>query len=167
MSVTGQISVAVDLKDQRASDSESASITIARAIAQALVDGAGAGAVNAIWQDTLPLTDGGTVSPDLAPTAASGVSGAVTFARIKVVVVYAPTTNTTNITLSKHASNCPLIATTAAALAPLKPGGFFVFCDPSAAGIAVTATSADILFTATNSAGAAATLVVIVAGALT
>lgn len=167
MSVQGQVVVKVDLKDQRSSDNESAEITIARSIAQDLIDGVGAGAINAIWQDTLPLTDGGTVSPDLAPTVASGVAGVVTFARIKIVVVYAPATNTTNITLSRHTSNCPLLVTAAAALAPLKPGGFVVFVDPSAAGIVVTPTSADILFTATNGAGAAATLVVIVAGALT
>src|SRR5262245_40612970 len=153
MAVTGSLSFSCDMKNQTTSDVESAEIKIATSLAQLFADGVGAGAVNAIWQDIIPITDGGTSSPDLSPTASSGVSGAVTFARIKVVVVWAPSTNTTNITISRHASNCPLLVTSSAALAPLKPGGFLVFVDPSAAGVAITATSADILFTATNGAG--------------
>lgn len=164
MAVTGSVSVNFDFKNIGSSDDEQSTIAILKAIGSTFSDGTGALQLNKIWQDTLPLTDGQTITVDFSPTAASGASGAVTFAALKALVVYAPTTNTTNLTLSRAATTgISLFAADGDALAPLKPGGMLVFTDPSAAGMTMAAGDTDVL-TIVNSAGAAATVVILAAG---
>lgn len=162
MPVTGKFSVAVDLKDAGSSDRESYEIRVATELVNSFVDGVGAGAVNAIWQDVRPLTDGGNETLDVSPTPTSGKSGVVTFARIKGCLIWAPATNTTNITIT----GTLLYLAAGDAVRALKPGGVLLITDPSAAGMVVTPTTVDTIIL-TNSSGAAATYGVILAGALT
>jgi hypothetical protein len=165
MSIQGSVNASVSLLNSGISDSEQSNISIAAGLAASFVDGTGAGAINAMWQDIRPLADGANEPLDVVPAPTSGISGSVTFARLKVAVFWAPSTNTTNITVVRHASTGVAVFTLAGAGVVLKPGGFFAFVDPSATGVPVAA-GTDI-FTVTNSAGAAATYGVVFAGALT
>ncbi|GAB1823578.1 hypothetical protein [Herbidospora sp. RD11066] len=108
------------------------------------VDGAGAGAANRIFLDTRTVTASGTDSLDLAGALTDPFGAALTFARIKGLFVVARATNVTDIRITRPASNAvPLFS--AAGYIPVKPGGFFGWFDPSAAGVAVTAATADLL----------------------
>jgi len=62
--------------------------------------------------------------------------------------------NTTNLTLSVPTNGAPLLTGTTPALAAIRPGGFFMFCNPDANGImTVTPGTGDLLRIA-NAAGA-------------
>ena len=155
MPVTGNYSVGLEATNQANVDNEEATIKIGRSLSGLFADGTAAGQANKIWQDTMPLTDGGNVSLDLAPTPASGLSGAVTFTAVKGILIWAPATNTTNITLTGTFQS--------GWGDPLKPGGIKFAIDPSAAGMTVTNTTKDtIIFT--NGSGAAANVGVVVVG---
>jgi hypothetical protein len=164
MSVSGQVTSTVDLADSRVSDSEQSSISISNATTAPFLDGVGAGQINAIWQDTRALADGGTENLICSPTPTSGTSGIVTFARLKAVKFFNPATNTTNITVIRHASTGVPLFNLAGSGVVLKPGNSFTFTDSSAAGVPVSAGQS---FTITNSAGAAATYGVVLGGGLT
>lgn len=169
MAYTGSMKMTVDLKDYDSSVVATNELKFAWELVQAYVDGVGANQVNAMWGDVRPLTDGGNESLDLAPTPAvvTSVFAPVTFARIKVVFVWCPSTNTTTITFSRPAANgVPLFGAASGALAALPPGGGVLISIPSAAGVAVTGGTGDLL-TFTNSPGAAATYGVFFAGSLT
>ena len=155
MPVTGNYSVGLEATNQSTSDSEEASVKIGRSLSGLFADGTGAGQVNKIWQDIRPLTDGGNETLDFNPTLpASGLSGAVAFTAIKAILIWAPATNTTNITIT---------GTLLTMGDPLKPGGVKFMADPSAAGMLVTATTKDTLVF-TNSAGAVANYGIVVVG---
>jgi hypothetical protein len=155
MAVTGTASASLSCSNISASDSESANIGMSLAAGVTFVDGAGAGAINKIWQDTRTLTDGGNETLDFNPTPTSGMTGSVVFTAVKAILVTAAAANTTNITVTGTLLAKPP--------AILKPGGVFLFADPSAAGSIVTQTTADTMIM-TNSAGAAASYSVVVAG---
>lgn len=166
MSVQGSVSFACDLLDSRLSDNEESSIKIARSFSAAFLDGAGLNQINSIWQDTAILPDTTPVQLDVSPTASSGTAGIVTFARVKAVLVWAAVANTTNISVVRHATTGVAVFTVAAAGVVLKPGGMFLWVDPSATGVAVTGGASD-LFTLTNSAATPATYSIVIAGSLT
>ena len=67
-----------------------------------------------------------------------------TIAELKVLIVCADDANTGNIVLGGDAASI-LFLSVATTTTSIKPGGCFVFTDPSAAGTTVTATSADII----------------------
>jgi hypothetical protein len=164
MAVTGSWSLAALLRDLSSSDVEASDIKAELALSGLFADGTGAGQVTKFWQDIRPLTDGGNESLDFSPTPASGKQGAVTFTALKFLLIWSPSTNTTNLTISRPAANgIALFGAASGSLAPIKPGLLFLYIDNSAGGLVVTAGTGD-LITITNSAGAAATYGVIAAG---
>lgn len=120
-----------------------------------LGDGAGAGAANLIYQDSGNIAASGTNSLDLAGGGLVGPdNGALAFARIKGLFVRARATNNAanNVVVTRPAANgVPLFAAAGDALA-LRAGEVFAWMSPTAAGVAVTAGSAD-LIDLVNSAG--------------
>lgn len=67
-----------------------------------------------------------------------------TIAELKTLIVCTPSTNTGNVVLLGDAASVPILGTAATTVA-IKPGGCFVFTDPSAAGTTVTAATGDII----------------------
>ncbi|MFD0885758.1 hypothetical protein ACFQ08_14500 [Streptosporangium algeriense] len=128
-----------------------------------LADGAGAGQANRLWSDTRTVAGSATDSLDLAGSLTDPFGQALTFARIKGLIVAARTTNTTDVRITRPASNAvPLLS--AAGYIPVTPGGVFVWFDPSAAGVVVTAGTGDLL-DMVNSGATAATYDVVIIGA--
>jgi hypothetical protein len=163
MAVTGKVAVTIDLKDQRASDLQSAIAAIATAFEWTVADGNGANQMNLLWQDVRTLADGANEDLDVA-AALTNIFGAAVFAKVKFIAIKAAAANTTNLTVSRPAANgLVLLAAANDALAPLKPGGFFAFADPSAAGVAVTGGTGDLINIA-NGAGAQASYTIVVGG---
>lgn len=137
---------------------------INRKVQQVFSDGAGADQANAVFHDRRTLAASGTESLDLAGSLVDGLGRALTFTKIKAVIVIASDGNTNNVQVTRPAANgLPIFLAAGDGLA-LTPGGIFVFVDPSAAGVTVTAGTGD-LFTLTNSAaGTGVTYDVIIIG---
>ena len=117
-------------------------------------NGTGAGQANMLWHDQRTLGASANEDLDLAGALVSAFGTTITFAAIKGILIVAASGNTNNVVVSRPASNgVGLFAAASDALAGLKPGGAFLFTDPSAAGLAVTAGTGDKLNVANSGAG--------------
>jgi hypothetical protein len=155
------LQLAADLTSSLDLTTVSAPLSFARQLTTA--DGAGAGQANRIWSDSRTIAGSATDSLDLAGSLTDPFGAALTFARIKGLIVAAPLANTTDVRITRPASNAvPLLS--AAGYIPVKPGGLFVWFDPSAAGVVVTAGTGDLL-DMVNSGATAATYDVVIIGA--
>ena len=82
---------------------------------------------------------------DIAGGALADVFGTTfTLAELKVLIVCAPSANTGNIILGGDANSVPFLSV-ATTTVSVKPGGCFVYTDPSATGTTVTAATGDII----------------------
>jgi hypothetical protein len=124
--------------------------TLARQMA--FTQGAGAGAADMMWSDQRTIAASGSDALDLAGSLTGPFGVALTFVRVKMIVVTALAANTNNVNVTTPGSNgLPLFLAAGDGL-PVKPGGFFCWYDPSAAGVVVTPGTGDLL-TLVNSAG--------------
>lgn len=131
-----------------------------------LVTGAGVGQADLIWTDTRTVASAATDTIDVAGALTSGLGDAISFARLKSVLLIHNPANTTQLSLTRPAANgVPLFAAASDAL-PIPAGGFNWWYTPSAAGIAVTAGTGD-LIDIVNSAGASATYDIVLIGSST
>lgn len=149
-----KLGVAVNAKYWNALDLSTVKDEVNQEYTQSFSDGEAASKAEAMWHDTRTIAASGTEDLDLAGVLVSGLLGtAITFKSIKAILIRAASTNTNNVVISRPAANGFLLFGAASdALAGLTPGGMFLFTDPSAAGVAVTAGTGDLL-TITNSAG--------------
>ncbi|MGR6922551.1 hypothetical protein ACU635_50570 [[Actinomadura] parvosata] len=140
-----------------------AALSIARQLS--LTTGTGAGQADMIWSDSFSIAASGTQAIDLAGSLAGPLGGTLTFARIKCVVVAAASGNTNNINVVRDStSGVPLFLANGDGV-PVKPGGLFVWFDPSAAGVAVTAGTGDLLNLVNSAAGTPVLGDVVIVGA--
>lgn len=108
-------------------------------------NGTGADQGNMIWHDQRSVGTSGE-DLDLAGGLTSSFGAALTFTAVKGILIVASAANSGNVVISRPASNgLVLFAAASDALAALKPGGIFLFTDPSAAGLTVTAGTGDLL----------------------
>jgi hypothetical protein len=132
-------------------------IKINKAYSVTLGDGTGANQADRMYADQRTLADGATETLDCSGLL-SPFFGATALAlvRLKAFLFHSVPTNTTTLTVSRGATNGALLFTAVSAgLAAIKPGAMFLWCDPSATAVAITAGTGD-LITVTNSGGAAA-----------
>lgn len=127
-------------------------------------DGTGTNQANNVWSDTRTLASGASENLDLAGVLTGMLGGTATFSCIKALRVRAAAGNTTSLLVGGAASNgfagCFGDLTDTV---KVKPGGEFLWIDPSAAGEAVTAGTGDLLKIA-NGSGAAATYTIEILG---
>ncbi|UUU21716.1 hypothetical protein [Streptomyces sp. DSM 40750] len=117
-----------------------------------LASGVGANQADKIFADTRTLAASATEDLDLAGVLSDPLGAALTFARIKAVLVKAAAGNTNSVQVTRPAANgVPLFIAAGDGLA-VRPGGLFLWVAPDATGVAVTAGTGDLL-TLTNSAG--------------
>lgn len=114
-------------------------------------NGTGADQGNMLWTDQRS-TDGTGEDLDFAAGVTSAFGAAITFTALKGLIIVASSSNSGNVVISRPAANGLVVFAAASdQLAPLKPGGIFVFTDPSAAGLTVTAGTGDLLHVAASS----------------
>lgn len=110
------------------------------------------------------LTTGANENLDLSGVLSNPFGVSVVLTKLKALIVSASNANTTNLTITRPASNgVPFLAAAGDGFV-LTPGGIFVLADPSAAGIVVTPGTGDLINVA-NAAGASATYDVYIIGA--
>lgn len=133
-----------------------------------LTDGAGLNAANRMWTDRRTLTASSSESLDLAGSLTDAFGTAITFARVKALVVAASDGNVNNV-LVGGAASAQFVnwVSDATDVVVVRPGGLFVLVAPDATGYAVTATTADLLKVANSSSGTSVTYDIAIIGAAT
>jgi len=153
MALTTELYVKLDANLTGTADLGTPIFPLALAAWTRMTSGTGAGAADMMWTDTRQLSASATEDLDLAASLSPHIgTGTLTFARIKLLYITAASGNTNDVQLTRPASNgVPLFLAAGDGIA-VKPGGSFLWCAPNAAGVAVTASTGDLL-TLTNSAG--------------
>lgn len=130
-----------------------------------LAQGSGAGQADMIWSDQFTISASSTEEIDLAGTLTGPFGTTLTFARIKLVVVAAAPGNTNSVNVVRDSdAGAPLFLAAGDGIA-VKPGGLFVWFDPSATGAAVTADTGDLINLVNSGSGSSVTCDIVVAGA--
>ncbi|HEX4816703.1 MAG TPA: hypothetical protein VFV66_28510 [Nonomuraea sp.] len=130
-----------------------------------LAQGTGAGQADMIWSDKVTIAASGTQAIDLAGSLTGPLGGTLTFVKLKMIVVAAVPGNTNNVNVVSDATNGPLLFLAKGDGIPVKPGGLFVWFDPSAAGVPITAGTGDLINLVNSAAGTPVTADVVIVGA--
>lgn len=151
-SLTAQIAIKVAADFVNALDIGSVTYPVNFNSTKNLENGTGADQANQIFSDTRTLTGSATENLDLAGSLVDAFGATITFTKIKAIIVTAASANTNAVQVQREATNgVPLFMAASDGIA-ITPGGFFAASFPNATGIAVTASTGDLL-TITNSAG--------------
>ncbi len=129
-----------------------------------LADGAGAGQANRIFTDQRTIAASGSEDLDLAGALTDALGASITMAKFKGILVRASSGNTNNVNVTRPASNGVPWLLAAGDGIPVVPGGVFLWVAPTAAGIAVTAGTGDLITFANSSSGSSVTYDVVLVG---
>lgn len=135
------------------------------AYSKALTNGTLAGQADKVWSNQSLIAASGTDTIDLAGALTDPFGAALTFARIKLVMVIAATGNTNNVVLTRPASNGVPIFSAAGDACSVRPGGVFLWACTDATGVAVTAGTGDLLDIVNSAGGTSVTYDVVIIGA--
>lgn len=154
VSVTGELANSLDVG--------SVSYPFSFGVNQLFADGTGADQAKEVWTDTRTLTASATENLDLAGVLVDVFGTVLIFTKIKALIVKADAGNTNDVLVGGHASAAFVsMFSDATDVVRVKPGGMFAITAPDATGLAVTATTGDLL-KVTNSAGTTAVTYTIV-----
>ena len=144
--------VKLDALQLSALDLASATFPLALDWTTLLTNGTGANQASQVWSDQRTLTASATENLDLAASLTNAFGTTLTFTKVKLIMVKAAAANTNSVQVQRGATNgVPLFMAASDGIA-LTPGAWFIAVFPDATGVAVTASTGDIL-TITNSAG--------------
>ena len=164
MPLTATIKASVAGSHTSALDLGTAEFPFNVAFAKSLSDGTGLDSADRIFSDTRTIAASATDSLDLSGSLTNAY-GTVTFARIKAILVKAATGNTNNVNVTRPASNGVPLFLAAGDGIPVKPGGAFLWVAPDATGVAVTASTGDLLDLVNSGAGTSVTYDIVILGA--
>lgn len=126
--------------------------------------GTGANLADKVWADNRTLTASSTEDLDLAGGSLTDALGAaLTFARVRMLIVYAAIANTNNVVVGGDANAVPFFGA-ATHTVTVRPGGLLVLAAPDTTGYAVTAGTGDIIQVANSGAGTSVTYDIVVIG---
>ena len=157
LTVASVLTSALDLQPR------TAPLNLAKNIA--LTNGTGANQADRVWADQRTISASATDSIDLAGSLTDAFGAALTFARIKAVLVTAASTNSNNVNVTRPASNGVPLFIAAGDGIPVRPGGMIVWVAPDATGVAVTAGTGDLLDIVNSGAGSSVTYDIAIIGA--
>lgn len=167
MSLESALKVIFQATQTRALDLASGESALRREISIAFADGVGVNQANLLFHDQRTLAASATEDLDLAGALTDVYGQTVSFARIKAVIVVAASGNTNNVNVTRPASNgVPLFLAASDGIAVL-PGGVFLWAAPSAAGVAVTGGTGDLLTLTNSAAGSSVTYDIYILGGAT
>lgn len=165
MPLSTQLIIDLQAQQTKAVDLGVATLPLAYYKRYQLASGVGLNQADQIYQDTNTLGASGTVDVDLAGVLTDALGTALTFARIKAIIVKAAVGNSNNVNVTRPASNGVPLFLAASDGIPLGPDAAFVWIAPSAAGIAVTAGTGDLITFTNSGAGTSVTYDLVIIGA--
>lgn len=163
-SLTGNCNVAFAFNESGTFDLVSGSLAHKKSAQIAFLSGSGAGQVNKIYSDSFSVAQSVNTDLDLSG-ALTGVYGTVVFTAIKGILIVAGTnTGLGNLTVGNVTNGIVAPFGAATHSIAIAPGGMFATVNPSAAGFAITAATADLLRIATAATVGTYTFDVIIVG---
>jgi hypothetical protein len=166
MNVTGSLSIVVDLiASKTIATGLIASVPVRKTFAWSIANGTGADQANELYVAERTVGSGATDSLDFSGTLEDLFGDTFVLAKLKALIIGNRAGSTTNLTVQRPAGavGVPLFLAVSDALAPLTPGNAMCVWYRAAAGIGVTAATADII-EVVNSAGASNTYDIIAIG---
>lgn len=161
-SITARISATL----QTILDLVTSSAPLTRDLTLDLTSGTGANQADKIFSDTRTLSASATEDLDLAGSLTDALGAALTFVKVKAIIIIAAAANVNDVVVGGASANQfvgPFGAGTHTVKVP--PGGFLVLAAPGAAGLGtVTAGTGDLLKVANSAGGSSVTYDVIVIG---
>jgi hypothetical protein len=130
-------------------------------------NGTGAGQADLLWSDTRTLGASASEDLDFAGVLIGAFGAALTFARLKILMISAAPGNTNNVIIGGVASGlATILAPAATGTAIIRPGGLFAVCCGSAdaTGYVVTPSTGDLLHVANSGAGTGVTYDIVAIG---
>lgn len=166
MALTSKITLSANLDHTSALDLGEASLPLRIRKTLELANGTGANQADRIFSDQRTLAASASEDLDLAGVLTDAFGAAITFARIKGLIISAASANTNNLVVGGHATAAFASWVGAAAhTLTVRPGGLLALTAPDATAYAVTAGTADILKIANSGAGSSVTYDIVVIGA--
>ncbi|MFE6408155.1 hypothetical protein ACFVOR_14615 [Streptomyces sp. NPDC057837] len=159
VSAFAELTQALDLGTGKAAQSLSRSMSLG--------SGTGAGKADRVFSDRRTLAASATEDLDLAGVLLDAFGSAITFARIKGLIIAAAAGNTNNVVVGAAATNAWATLLGATGTVILRPGAFLAVGTgvADATGYAVTAGTGDLLKVANSGAGTPVTYDVHIIGA--
>jgi hypothetical protein len=167
MPLTSRLSIAASAVQTATLDLGTAQAQLSKAYTVDLADGTAAGRADRVFHDTRTLAASATEDLDLAGVLTDALGGALTFVRIKALIVSAAAGNTNNVLVGGAASNGFISWVGGAAhTVTVRPGATLALIAGAAdaTGYAVTAGTADLLRIANSGAGSTVTYDVAIIG---
>lgn len=155
MAVDASLSLRVRATQTSALDLSTVVDPINQLIEQAFANGTGADQANKVWSDRRTLADGASESLDLAGGLTDAFGAAITFTKIKGIVIKNRSTTQTLAVGGAASSQFINWVANSSDIVNIPPGGFLALTAPGAAGFAVTAGTGDLLKIANGAAGQA------------
>jgi hypothetical protein len=118
-----------------------------------------------IFSDTRTINASSAEDLDFGGGLTDVFGNALTFTKIKALLIVAAATNTNNVQVGGDASAAWVgWCADASDIVSVKPGGILLLTAPAAAGMAVVATTGDILQIANSSSGSSVTYTIVIVG---
>ncbi|MFF5972219.1 hypothetical protein ACFY7C_11940 [Streptomyces sp. NPDC012769] len=167
MPLTSSLSIAADATLTSSLDLTTASAPLSVRSATSWATGTGAGKADKVFSDRRQLAASATEDLDLAGVLLDAFGQAITFARIKGLIIRADAANTNNVILGNATSNAWAALLGATGTLTLRPGASLgLNTGPAdATGYAVTAGTGDILKVANSGGGTTVTYDIVLIGA--
>lgn len=128
-------------------------------------NGTGANQIQSVYSASRTIALSSSENLDLAGVLLDAFGAAITFTKVKAIVIFAYAANTNDVVVGGVGANgfvSPFGSN--ADKVNVKPGGIFVLIAPDINGYAVTATTADLLKVANSGAGTSVTYDIVIMG---
>jgi len=167
MPVTADIRLSVTGHQTNPLDLGTADLPFALSATASLLSGVAAGQVDRVFTDTRTLGISATEDLDLAAVLLDAFGAAITFAKMKALIIKAAAANTNNVNLSRPAGATGVPLFTAVSGGIVIPPGFCFAWFGSGAGVVVTPSTGDLITLTNSGAGTGVTYDVVILGTST
>lgn len=163
MSVSADVTLQVSGLHSNQLDLGVSQLPFSLTVAQRLATGTGAGQADRVFTDSRTLAASATEDLDLAGILLDAFGQAITFVKIKAVIIHAIAANVNNVVVTRPASNgVPLFVAAGDGIA--LPPGFALAWFGAGAGVTVTPATGDLITVTNGGAGTSVTYEVIIIG---
>lgn len=163
MSLTAELQLSVTGRHVNPLDLGSVALPFALSSSLSLANGIGANQADRVFTDERTLAASATEDLDLAGVLLDAFGQAITFAKIKAIIVKAAAGNTNDVVVTRPVANGAPLFLAAGDGINVKPGGTFAWFAPGT-GVTVTPSTADLITLTNGGAGTPVTYDIVIIG---